>query len=167
MRGFFETQIRFYDKVEEKYVTHTHLVEAFTFTEAEANITKFINDSDGDEKRSFDLKSLKKNSYTDLVYRLGDYEYDWFEAKVSVKWSENDKATPYKYLIAGRNVKDATEQVVKFVKQTEGEPTVISVKIKDLEDLVLKKECEFNGTIIIGFVEQLELEERIEKGEQL
>lgn len=159
MRGFFETQIRFYSKVDEKYYTHTHLVEAFTFSEAEANITQFINDID--KKRTFDLKSMKKNFYTDLIYRVGDYEYDWFEAKVWVKFSENDKETPCKFLIAGRNVKDATEQVIKHVNKIEGKHTVISVKVKDLEDLVLKKDCEINGTIIIGFIEQLELEERI------
>lgn len=157
MRGFFETGIRYYDQDQEKTISQLYLVEALSFTEAEANVTTYLTDID---VKDFEIKAIKKNAYNDLVYRVADEDYDWYEAKVSIKY-DGDKANTYKYLIAGQSVKDATEQLVKFVRDSEGTPTVTQVKYREVEDLVLRKECEINGTVIIGFVEQKELEERI------
>lgn len=157
MRGFFETKIGYFDQDQDKTVTQLYLVEALTFTEAEANITTYLTDFD---IKDFDIKSISKNAYSDLVYRVGDDEYEWYEAKVSVK-QDGDKTAKYKFLIAGKSVKDATVQVTKHVSDSEGKPTVTQVKIRDVEDLVIKKTCEMQGTIIVGFIEQVDLEERI------
>lgn len=157
MRGFFETSIRYFNQDEDKTVKQLYLVEALSFTEAEANTTTYLTDLD---IKDFEITAIKKNAYSDLVYRVGDDEYEWYEAKVSIKY-DGDKASTYKYLIAGRSVKDATEQVNKHVRDSKGKPTVTQVKFRAVEDIVLKKTCELAGTIIVGFIEQVDLEERL------
>ena len=157
MRAYFETSIRYYDHDKNKTIRELYLVEALGFTEAEANITKYLEDK---EVKGFDVLAMKKNRYEELVYRLHDVDFGFYEAKVKIKY-EGQKETVFKFLIAGSSIEDATQQVKKFAEDSEGRPKVIQVKQREIEDLVMVKDCKENGVIIIGFDEQKELEERI------
>lgn len=157
MRGYYETTIRYYNQIANKTVKELYLVEALSFTEAEANVTKYLEDK---EVKGFDVTAMKKNKYEELVYRMQEEEHGFYEAKVKIKY-EDTKETTYKFLVAGLSVEDATRQVEQFVKDSEGKPNVIQVKHRDIEDLVMVKDCKENGGIIIGFEEQRNLEERM------
>lgn len=157
MRAYFETIISYYDHNKNKTLKQSYLVEALSFTEAESNITSYLEDK---EVKGFEVVSMRKRRYEELVYNLYDDDWVFYEAKVKVKY-EGEKQISYMFLIAGASVSDATEKVISFVKDSEGESNVIQVKQKDLDDLVIVKDCKETGGVIIGFEEQKEIEKRI------
>lgn len=157
MRLFFETSISYYSQEANKTIKQVYLVQALSFTEAEANMTTYLGDCD---IKDFDIKGIKKVKFEELVYRSVEEDYSFFEAKVKIRY-EGQKENPYKFLVAGNSFEDATEQVKDFISDSEGFPNVVKVEARQIKDLVMVKDCKENGSIIIGFEEQKVLEDRI------
>lgn len=165
MRRYFETKIKYYDKEADKQVSKVYLVEAFGFTEGEANVTTYFNDLHKENKTAFEITAMRKVWYTDLIYDK-EVEGEWFEVNVEVDFGDDSKPMKEKYLVASGDVQEATNKVIKYSEENGGNETNIqALKYKAIEDIVIKKQCGLNGTVIVGLSQQLEINEHIENGE--
>ena len=138
MKRYFEAAVVYREEDEEKSAKRIYLVDAMTFIEAETVMS--IHMTDWIDLPNFDIRSLKKVSYDDIIYRVGDEGYSWYEAKVKMKIGD-EKEVGYNYLIADFSLREATGQLQKFLIDSQGTIRVTSMKAKELEDLVLKKQC--------------------------
>lgn len=109
MAQWIETKLR-YDKVSEngvvKKVTEPYLVDALSFTEAEARITEEMRQYISGE---FSVSAVKKQKITEVLY---DCEGDrWYKVRamfISIdEKSGADKKTPHDFIVRAFNIEDA------------------------------------------------------------
>lgn len=164
MREFFETKIQYFDKDTNKTKKPIFFVQALSFTEAEANITQYLED---EEIESFQVLAMKRNRYEALVYPLQVLEdLPFFELKAKIGGEGAKDFVNCKFLVSAENVEHATQQVLELAEDSGEDAKVYYVKHKELSDLVLKKECEKGGVIVIGFDEQKKIELKILEAER-
>lgn len=137
MESFFEAKVSYFDDGDQKKVTRNYLVDAITFTDAEANATKYL--TEWLDLQVFDIKSLKKVQFEELVYKAEDEGASWYEA--SVKMEFDGKEAIYKYLVADHSVKDATRQLLKHFEDSENPPVIKGIVERGIADIVMRKEC--------------------------
>lgn len=162
MHGIFEVTISRYS-AKGKKLKELYLVQAHSFTEAEANITQHLT---GEEIKGFQVTAMRRNAYEDFLYKIQqEAEKEFFEAKVKVKFDGEMKEYNYKYLVAADNVKDATAQITEYIEDNKGKPRIIQVKHRAITNIILLKECKEQGTILVSFEKQREIERRIMGGQ--
>lgn len=113
MNRYFEVGIR-YDKTMEdgtqKRVTELYLVNAFTFTEAEARI---INEMSTYISGEFDVVSMKITKYSEVLDNDGTRYY---KAKVNTieidERTSKEKKTPTFFLVRAKSIEDARKAVL-------------------------------------------------------
>lgn len=113
MNRYFEVGIR-YDKTMEdgtqKRVTELYLVNAFTFTEAEARI---INEMSAYISGEFDVVSIKITKYSEVLDNDGTRYY---KAKVNTieidERTSKEKKTPTFFLVRAKSIEDARKAVL-------------------------------------------------------
>lgn len=137
MNRYYESSLTYLEDGADKETKVVYLVDAMSFMEAESNLTKYLNEWDIED---FNIKSIKKVAYDDLVYRVEDDEYDWFEANVRMK-IDGDKEASFVYLVADIDTKSAIGQLNEYLKDSDGDCRVVQIKWKPIADIVLRKEC--------------------------
>lgn len=164
MIRYFECSLTFYEERASKQTKRVYLVDALTFTEAEANMTKYM--TEWEDIQDFTIKSMKRIKYDDLVYREEfEDDYKWYECKVKVKL-DGDREASYKYIVADIGARDCVSQMNHYLLDTEGKYEVYAVQEKEVHDLVLIKvcceECETcdSNVRIVNFEEQREIDQR-------
>lgn len=114
MNRYFEVGIR-YDKVMEdgmkKKVTELYIVEALSFTEAEACIIEEMSAYISDE---FDVVSMKITKYSEILNKDGTRYY---KAKVNTfeidERTEKEKKTPTYLLVMADDIDEARKAVLE------------------------------------------------------
>jgi len=146
MNKFFECGVR-YDKTMDdglrKKVTELYIVDAFTFTEAEARITGEMKPYISEE---FDVVTEKITSYSGIV-PADDINADkWYKVKLNFitvdERSGREKKTPVYYLIQASDIDDARKRTDRFMDTSMQDYTTEAVSETKVVDVFLHKEDE-------------------------
>ncbi len=119
---WFETKIR-YDKTHEdgstKPITEQYVVEAFTFTEAEATI---IEEMSSYISGSFDVTGIKNATYKEIFFSENPKDDRWYKVKLQFitidEKSEKEKRSNVYYLVQASTLSSAVSYVEEFMGKT-------------------------------------------------
>lgn len=141
MANWFECKVR-YDKLQEngsaKKVTEPYLVDALTFTEAEARITEeqrpFIS---GD----FDVAAVKRSRIAEIAFNEGGDK--WFLVKVGFimidEKSGAEKRSVSQTLVQATDFKNAYDNFIEFMKGSAADYDIVSISETPLMDVYRMK----------------------------
>lgn len=141
MHTFFEVRVR-YEKVMEngtnKQVTEPYLVDALSFTEAEARIiqemTPFISGE-------FRVKVVKQANYSELFFS-NDVKADiWYKAKLAFvaldEKSGAEKKTYTNILVQAFDLRDAVKKLDENMKGTLADYRIVSISETKIMDVYM------------------------------
>lgn len=118
MPEWFQTKVKFLKQMDNgliKRVAETYLVDATSFTEAEARILLEVQD----DQREINMVSIAKSNIKEVVF-YGDTEL-WHKAKVTYivadEESEKEKKVTTYLLVNSENVMDAYERTQEHLKE--------------------------------------------------
>lgn len=122
------------DKGVQKVVTEPYLVDALSFTEAEARINTEIASMVSEE---FKIVNIKVANYSE-IHRF-DKSDRWFRSKVSLlaydEESGKERKTSLFLLVQGNDVKDAYEHTLTAMKNTMGDYTIPAISESPIIDV--------------------------------
>lgn len=132
-----EVKVRYVKQTEngKKKVTENYLVDAMSFTEAEARITKEMKDFGLDE---FSVETVRKSSYADLYLNYVDGKY--YKTKV-MNTDINDKTgvptrTKEYYLIEAKSIMDAVSNAQRMIKGSVYDTEITEVAEMNIIDVI-------------------------------
>ena len=145
MSNWFECKVR-YDKVQQdgsvRKVTEPYLVDALSFTEAEARITEEQTPYISGE---FDVTAVKRTRISEIIWdENGDR---WFQTKIvflQIDEKGNEKRTNVFYLIQATDLKTALDNLLEHMKGTMMDFTIASLAETPLLDVYKVKLGEKN-----------------------
>ena len=157
MHTWFECKIR-YEKVMEngmnKKVTEPYLVDALSFTEAEARIIEEITPYISGE---FTVSDIKRANYSELFPSEEDAADRWFKCKLFFitldEKSRAEKKTSTTVLVQASDLRDAVKKLDEGMKGTMADYVIASVAETAIMDIYLYEpveEPEFNSKISEG-----------------
>lgn len=119
---WFETRVRYEKTVEDgkqKQVTETYVVDAFTFTEAEAAITnEIVHYVSGD----FAIKAISPAPYGEIFFSDIDADDKWYKARLTFitldEKSGKEKQSSTTYLVQGASVNSAIKHIDEVMGET-------------------------------------------------
>ena len=137
MSKWFECKVR-YDKVQEngtnKKVTEPYLVDAVTFTEAEARIIEELTPYMSGE---FEVTNIKRANYAEVV--PADDADRWYECKVEFvtldERTATEKKTASRLLVAANDLHDAVKRFDKAMSGTMADFNALCIKETPLMDV--------------------------------
>lgn len=137
MSKWFECKVR-YDKVQEngtnKKVTEPYLVDALSFTEAEARIIEELTPFISGE---FEVATIKRANYAEVV--PADDADRWYECKVEFitldEHTATEKKTASRLLLAANNLHDAMSRFDKTMSGTMADYNALCIKETALMDV--------------------------------
>ncbi len=136
---WFECSVK-YRKVDSngvtKVVTEAYLVDAISFTEAEARINKIMAEYLGE---SFKITNIRLTNYAE-VHSFENADRDrYFKSKITLlaydEESGKERKTNIYILVQADDVKEAHSRTVEAMKNTMGDYTVPSVSETNLIDV--------------------------------
>ena len=142
---FFECAIKYEKTFDDgilKKVTEKYLVDALSFTEAEARITEEIMSFVNGECI---VKSIKRTNIVEIISNKTDKVADsWFNVKLKYilidEKSGNERHTYTHVLVNSDNIDDATESVNTAMNGTMCDYVVESVSLSQYIDVFIHKE---------------------------
>ena len=141
MANWFECKVR-YDKLQEngsaKKETETYLVDAMTFTEAEARITEeqrpFISGE-------FDVAAVKRSRITEIAFN--DEGDKWYLARVGFsevnEKSGKEKNSIRQFLVQASGFKSAFDNLLEHMKGTMADYDIVSISETPIFDVYRMK----------------------------
>lgn len=141
MANWFECKVR-YDKLQEngaaKKVTEPYLVDALTFTEAEARITEeqrpFISGE-------FDVAAVKRSRIAEIAFNDGGDR--WYLAKVAFitvdEKSGVEKRSVTQMLVQASDFKGAFDGLLEYMKTSAADYEIVSIAETPLMDVYRMK----------------------------
>lgn len=148
---WFETRVRYEKTMEDgkqKQVTEQYVVDAFTFTEAEAAITNEIVHYVSGE---FAIKAITPASYGEIFFSDIDGDDRWFKARLTFitldEKSGKEKQSSTTYLVQGASVNSAIKHIDEVMGETMIDYVIAAVtetKIMDVFEHQLKSKEEKN-----------------------
>lgn len=141
MSNWFECKVR-YDKTTEsgaiKKVTEPYLVDALTFTEAEARIIEEITPFITGE---FSVSAVKRTKISEIFF--DDAADKWYSVKVSFLTVDEktaaEKRSVSQILVAGLNFKDAYDNFIDGMKNTLADYEIVSISETMIMDVYKMK----------------------------
>lgn len=139
LHTWFECKIR-YEKVMEngmnKKVTEPYLVDALSFTEAEARIieemTPFINGE-------FTVSDIKRANYSELFFCEEESADKWFACKLEFitldEKTGNEKKTKTNVLVQASDLRDAMTKLTEGMKNTMADYNAVCIKETAIMDV--------------------------------
>ena len=120
--NWFETRVR-YDKMMEdgqnKKVTETYVVDAYSFGEAEEAITKEMSAYISGE---FEVKAITPATYGEIFFSDADGDDKWYKCRLSFitldEKTEKEKRTSVYYLVQAASVSGAVKHVDEVMGST-------------------------------------------------
>lgn len=113
--NWFEAKIAYMKVGEdgrEKKVTESYLLDALSYTEAEARV---IKEMESIVPGDYYIKNLKKSDITELVESEDENDDHWYKAKVNIidadEVSGQGKVSSIYYLVAAANIDQALENI--------------------------------------------------------
>lgn len=120
MHTWFECKIRYEKQMEngtEKKVTEPYLVDALSFTEAEARITEEITPFISGE---FQVADIKRANYSEVFFSDDTSSDIWFKIKLMFvsldEKSGNEKKTASLVLVQAKDMRDAIKKLDQKMK---------------------------------------------------
>lgn len=142
MHTFFEVRVR-YEKMMEtgsnKQVTEPYLVDALSFTEAEARIIQEMSPFISGE---FRVKVVKQVNYSELFFS-NDVKADiWYKAKLAFvaldeKKSGAEKKTYTNILVQAFDLRDAVKKLDENMKGTLADYRIVSISETKIMDVYM------------------------------
>ena len=147
---WFETKIRL-DKVQEdgtqKKVTEQYVVEAMSFTEAEAKIIAVAKDYTSGE---FAVKNITPASYHEIFFSENDKDDKWYKAKLQFitidEKTEKEKRQNHCYLVQGSSTESAQKNIKEIMSGTMIDYVVVSIVETNILDVFEHEAGENNET---------------------
>lgn len=139
---YFEAKVK-YRKTDgngvQKVTTESYIVDGYSFTEAEANIQKEIEQYISGE---FKVTNIKVANYSEIIKdESGDR---WFKAKVSLlvydEESGKERKTNIYLLVQANNAKEAYDNAATAMKTSMGDWLIPAVSETTIMDVFLYKE---------------------------
>lgn len=119
---WFETKVRYektMDDGQQKKVTEQYVVDALSFSEAEATITDEMTAYITGE---FEVKAITPASYGEVFFSDADTDDKWYKAKLEFitidEKTEKEKRSPVVYLVQGKSVQSAVKHVEEVMQGT-------------------------------------------------
>jgi len=141
MANWFECKVR-YDKLQEngaaKKVTEPYLVDALSFTEAEARITEeqrpFISGE-------FDVAAVKRSRIAEIAFN--DEGDKWYLAKVGFITVDEKSGVEKRHisqtLVQATGFKNAYDTLIEYMKGTQADYDIVSIQETPLMDVYRMK----------------------------
>ena len=128
---WYETKIRL-DKVQEdgaqKKVTELYVVEATSFTEAEAKIIAVAKDYTSGE---FAVKNITPASYHEIFFSENSKDDKWYKAKLQFitidEKTEKEKHQTIYYLVQGSSTESAQKTINEVMGHTMIDYVIVSI----------------------------------------
>ena len=141
MHTFFEVRVR-YEKVMEtgtnKQVTEPYLIDALSFTEAEARIIEEMKPFISGE---FKVKAVKQANYSELFFSNDKNADIWYKAKLAfVTLDEKSGAEKKAYtniLIQALDLRNAIKRLDEGMKGTMADYKIVSISETKIMDVYL------------------------------
>lgn len=137
MKNYFECKVRYEKTLEngmQKKVTEPYLVDALSFTEAEARIIEEIKPYISGE---FTIEDIKRARLSELFFNENGDRY--FEAKVEFitldEKSGSEKRTSVKMLAQANDIEDARQVIIKGMEGTMADYNIASLKETKIMDV--------------------------------
>lgn len=148
MSKWFECKVR-YDKTQEngsvKKVTEPYLVDALSFTEAEARIIEELTPYISGE---FEVAGIKRANYAEVV--PADDADRWYECKVEFitldERTATEKKTASRLLVAANDLLDAMSRFDKAMSGTMADYNALCIKETPLMDVYPVKLADKSAT---------------------
>lgn len=136
-KKWFECSVKYRKTLEtgaRKVVTELFLVDAVSFTEAEAIINEKIKELVSEE---FRVTNLKTSNYSEIVRKEeGDF---YFKSKISLiaydEESGKERSTSIYLLVQANDAKEAYDTTVEAMKNTMGEYHIPSVSLTKIVEV--------------------------------
>lgn len=147
---WFETKVRF-DKVQEdgtqKKVTEQYVVEAMSFTEAEA---KIIAETEDYVSGDFSVKNITPASYHEIFFSDNGKDDKWYKAKLQFitidEKTEKEKHQTVYYLVQGNSTESAQKNIADVMNGTMIDYTIVSIVETNILDVFEHEAGESNET---------------------
>lgn len=122
MQHYIECKVR-YDKTmedgQQKKVTEPYLVDAMSFTEAEARIT---NEMSAYISGEFNVEAVKKNTASEIIFSDKDDDDKWYKAKLQFisidEKTQKEKRSGTTYLVQSKSLARALRYVDEHMGKT-------------------------------------------------
>ena len=139
MKTWFECKIRYEKTMENglnKKVTGKYLVDALSFTEAEARIIEGVMPFISGE---FTVSDIKRANYSELFFSSNDKADKWFKSKlVFITLDERtgaEKKTASNVLVQAETIRDAIKEIDEGMHGTMSDYVIYSVSETIIEDV--------------------------------
>ena len=136
---WFETKIRYEKTIGDgdiKKVTEVYTVEALSFSEAEAAITKEMEHYIHGE---FQVKAITPAVYSEIFFSNDDNDDKWFKAKLSFitldEKSEKEKRSFITYLVQAKSINTTVKHIDEVMSKTMIDyeiASIVETKIRDV-----------------------------------
>ena len=142
-KKWFETIVR-YDKVmesgETKKVSHTYVVDAITFGEAEESIAEEMKPyMSGD----FDIKNINPAPYSEIFFSDNDTDDKYYKVKLAFitidEKTQKEKKSKVTYLVQAGSLEQARKNTEEVMKGTMIDYEFVSVTETKILDVFEKK----------------------------
>ena len=141
MHTFFEVRVR-YEKVMEtgtnKQVTEPYLIDALSFSEAEARIIEEMKPFISGE---FKVKAVKQANYSELFFSNDKNADIWYKAKLAFvtldEKSGAEKKTYTNILIQALDLRNAIKRLDEGMKGTMADYKIVSISETKIMDVYL------------------------------
>ena len=120
-----------------KRVTDAYVIEALSFTEAEARVIEYIRPFINGE---FEVKAVGRKKYSEVFYNDSDAADLWFHAKVMFvtldEKTGEEKYSPSFMLVQAADIRDAIKHLDEQMRGTLGDYTIAEMKVTAIMDVV-------------------------------
>lgn len=137
---WFETTVRYErqggEDAEQKKVTETYVVEAFTFGETEEAVTREIEPFVSGE---FEVKNVSPASYGEIFFSDSGTDDKWYKAKLSYitldEKTSKEKKTSVNYLVQAASFNGAVKNIDEAMKGGIGDYQIANISETKIMDV--------------------------------
>lgn len=155
MAKYFECKIRYEKQITDpndkdcgklKKVNESYLVDALSYTEAEARITKEVAQY---IKGEYSITNIKQAKIAELIFREDDLCEEWFYVKIKITVVDESRGTerlvPQTLLVRGESVEDALKRFKEAFKDSMSDYIITSISASPILEYF---KYELNGTSV-------------------
>jgi hypothetical protein len=167
MNTWYTVKVKYVKQLEDgklKSVTEPYLVDAMSFTDAEARIYHEMGSS---VRGEFSVTGIAKTNYADIFYY--DDADDWYKCKliyVSLDAdSGKEKKMSHNYLVSAHNVKDAYDRIQESMSDTMASFDIPSIMVTPIVE-IFPYDPELEKVLGMTPMAEIDQEEEFEREEQ-
>ena len=136
----FEVKVKYEKMMEDgtnKIVSEFYLVDALSFTEAEARTTDELRTLTSSE---FEIVAVKKVNFAEIIKSEGNNEGTWFKCKLAFitidEKTEKEKKSNVSYLVEGSNLESAKVRMAKAMDGTMIDYVFVKIEETPIMDIL-------------------------------